>query len=60
MNYIANPLIRVSVSQGLESEDWDLKMWTPRCPTAHLVATAHRLSSEWFNALLKKCNADKQ
>lgn len=32
MNYIANPLTRVSVRQGLENKDWDLKMWTPHCP----------------------------
>lgn len=31
-NYIANHLTRVSVSQDLDSEDWDLKMWTPQCP----------------------------
>lgn len=45
MNYIANLLTRVSVSQGLESEYWDMKMWV-------LVATAYQLSSERFNVVL--------
>lgn len=56
MIYIANPLTRVSVSQGLGQGGLGFE----NVDTAVPMGTAYQLSSEQFDVLLKKCNVDKR